>query len=119
MLDIDGNPPAPHVSDPMPGMRYSMMDSGTPMDHSKMDHSSMPVSSDPAPTNTHLPGNHHHITLLMLLVKREHFWFMIVGLAVALFKLVSEGEFWRRRFIPYVWPSAMVVLGVLLVPYRE
>jgi hypothetical protein len=55
----------------------------------------------------------------MLLVKREHFWFMIVGLAVALFKLISDGEFWRRRFIPYVWPSAMVLLGILLVLYRE
>jgi hypothetical protein len=38
----------------------------------------------------------------MLRVEREHFWFMIVGLGVALFKLVSDGEFWRRRFVPYV-----------------
>jgi hypothetical protein len=55
----------------------------------------------------------------MLLVEREHFWFMIFGIGVALFKLVSDGKFWHRRFIPYVWPSGMVLLGVLLVLYHE
>jgi hypothetical protein len=44
---------------------------------------------------------------------------MIVGLAVALFKLISDGEFWRRRFVPYVWPSGVVLLGILLVLYQE
>jgi hypothetical protein len=121
-LDPDGKPPAPHGSDPMPGMHLRIVDSdhsGMHMDHSNMDHSSMPMGSDPALTNTPSSGNHHHMTASMLLVEREHFWFMIVGLAVALFKLVSDGEFWRRRFIPYVWPSAMVLLGILLVVYRE
>jgi len=125
MLDPDGNPPAPHVPDPKPGTHHSVTDldhsgmhmdhSNIPMDHSTMDHMSMPIGNDPAPATTH----HHHMTLSMLLVKREHFWFMIVGLGVALFKLVSDGEFWRRRFIPYVWPSAMVLLGILLIVYRE
>ncbi len=122
MLDPDGNPPAPHVSDPMPGMHHSIMNldhSGMPMDRSNMDHSSMPDGNHPALTNTLLAGNHHNMTLSMLLVEREHFWFMIVGLAVALFKLVSDGEFWHRRFVSYVWPSAMVLLGILLVVYRE
>jgi hypothetical protein len=118
-LDPDGNPPARHESDPMHGMHHSMMDSGMPMDHSNMDHSTMPIGNEPALADTPSPSHHHHMTLSMLLVRREHFWFMIVGLAVALFKLVSDGEFWRRRFIPYVWPSAMVLLGILLVLYRE
>jgi hypothetical protein len=122
MLDPDGNPPASHASDPMPGMHHPITDldhSGMSMDHSNVEHSSMPIGSDPALTNTALSANHHHMTLSMLLVEREHFWFMIVGLSVALFKLVSDGEFWRRRFIPYVWPSAMMLLGILLVLYRE
>jgi hypothetical protein len=55
----------------------------------------------------------------MLLVEREHFWFVIVGLGVALFKLVSDGQFWRRRFVAYVWPGGMMLLGLLLVFYRE
>lgn len=121
MLDPDGNPRAPHLSGPMPDMHRTDLDhSGMSMDHSTMDHSSMPIASDPALTNTALSGkHHHHMTLSMQLVEREHFWFMIVGLSVALFKLVSDGEFWRRRFIPYVWPSAVMLLGILLVLYRE
>jgi hypothetical protein len=128
-LDPDGNPPAPYVPDPKPSTRHSITDldhsgmsmdhSGMHMDHSTMDHSSMPIDNDPGVANSPLHGNHHHMTLSMLLVKREHFWFMIVGLGVALFKLVSDGAFWRRRFIPYVWPSAMVLLGILLIVYRE
>ena len=121
-LGPDGKPPAPHESDPMPGMDHSTMDmdhSDMPMDHSSMDHSSMLTGIDPALTNNPSSGHHHHMTPSMLLVEREHFWFMIVGLGVALFKLISDGEFWRRRIVPYVWPSGMVLLGVLLVFYRE
>jgi hypothetical protein len=120
-LDPDGNPPAHNVPGPKPGTHYPVTDLDHPgmhMDHSAMDHSSMSMGSNPA-VNAPLPSHHHHMTLSMLLVKREHFWFMIVGLAVALFKLVSDGELWRRRFIPYAWPSAMVLLGILLVAYRE
>jgi hypothetical protein len=93
--------------------------SGMPMDQSSMDHSSMLLGNDPAITNTPSPDHHHQMTPSMLLVEREHFWFMIVGLAVALFKLISDGEFWRRRFVPYVWPSGVVLLGILLVLYQE
>ena len=121
-LGPDGKPPAPHESDPMPGMDHSTMDmdhSDVPMDASSMDHSSMLTGIDPALTNNPSSGHHHHMTPSMLLVEREHFWFMIVGLGVALFKLISDGEFWRRRIVPYVWPSGMVLLGILLVFYRE
>jgi len=121
-LGPDGKPPAPHEPDPMPAMDHSTMD----MDHSdvlmgasSMDHSSMLPSIDPALTNSPSSSHHHHMTPSMLLVEREHFWFMIVGLGVALFKLISDGEFWRRRIVPYVWPSGMVLLGILLVFYRE
>jgi len=55
----------------------------------------------------------------MRLVERQHLWFVIVGLGVALFKLVSDAEFWHRHFIPYIWPSGIVLLGTLLVFYRE
>jgi hypothetical protein len=55
----------------------------------------------------------------MRLVEHEHFWFMIVGLGVALSKLASDTEFWHRHFIPYIWPSGIVLLGTLLVLYRE
>jgi len=59
------------------------------------------------------------MTPSMLLVEHEHFWFMVVGLGVALFKLISDSGFFRRNFVSYAWPSGMMVLGVLLVLYRE
>jgi hypothetical protein len=111
----DGNSPTPPAPDPVPDMDHS----GMPMDQSSMDHSSMLLGNDPAITHTPSPDHHHHMTPSMLLVEREHFWFMIVGLGVALFKLLSDGEFWRRRFVPYVWPSGVVLLGILLVLYQE
>jgi len=123
-LGPDGEKPLLHVSDPMPGMDHSMMDldhAGMTMDGAGSDHSSALIGDNPALTNTSSADHHHHhkMTPSMLLVKREHFWFMLVGLGVALFKLVSDGEIWRRRFLPYVWPGGMMLLGVLLVFYRE
>jgi hypothetical protein len=44
---------------------------------------------------------------------------MIVGLDVALFTLISDCKFWHPSFIPYVWPSGMMLLGILLILYRE
>jgi hypothetical protein len=118
-LGPDGKAPIHQASDPIAVMDLSMMD----MDHSSMtmngsaDHSTM-LTNDAPLTNT-ASGHHHHMTPSMRLVEREHFWFMIVGVGVAFFKLVSDGGFWRRRFVPYVWPSGMMLLGVLLILYRE
>jgi hypothetical protein len=114
--------PAPHASNSMPGINHSRMDmdhGGMPMDHSGMNHSSMPTGNDSALAVTPSPDHHHHMTPSMVLVEREHFWFMIVGVSIALFKLISDGKFWRRPFIPYLWPSSMVLLGILLVLYQE
>ena len=120
-LDPDGNLPVVQTSDSA-ALDHSTMDMDHPgmaMDHAGMDHSVMSMGSDPAPASTSPPDHHHHMTSSMLLVEHEHFWFMIVGLGVALFKLISDSKFWHRRFVPYVWPSGMVLLGVLLVFYRE
>jgi cell division protein FtsW (lipid II flippase) len=114
-LDPDGNPFAPLASDSIPVSGNSMMDTG----NSGMHHEFMPMGDDLTPTDTPSTAPHHHMTPSMLLVEREHFWFMILGVTVALFKLVSDAEFWRRRFVPYVWPCGMVLLGISLVLYRE
>jgi len=131
-LDVDGSPRTATAPAPMPGMDHSAMD----MDHSQMDHSMMAQGSDPASmdhgamdhsgmssaamsTDPAPDGHHHHMTPSMLMVEHEHFWFMIVGLGIALFKLISDADLWRNRIVPYVWPAGMVVLGVLLVLYRE
>ena len=122
VLDPDGKVPAPHASDLMPGMDHSMMDmdpGAMTAEHSATDYSSMPSGNDPTLTVTPSLEHQHHMTPSMLLVAREHFWFMIVGLGVALFKLISDGKFLRGRLVPYAWPSGMVLLGVLLILYRE
>ena len=49
----------------------------------------------------------------------EHFWFTVVGLAVALFKFISDNGLWRRTFVLHLWPSFVTLLGVLLVFYTE
>lgn len=121
-LGPDGNAPSLQASDPMPAIDHSRMglnQSAMPLDHSGMDHPSMPINGDPTFTSTPSSDHHHHMTPSMLLVEREHFWFMLVGLGVALFKLISDGDFWRQRFLPYVWPGGIMLLGLLLVFYRE
>ena len=83
-----------------------------PMDHS---HTSM----DASPFSGVLAPHQHFMTASMLRVEREHMSFMIVGLAIGLFKFIADGKFFRNRIVPYVWPSCMLMLGVLLVFYRE
>jgi hypothetical protein len=61
----------------------------------------------------------HIMTSSMLHVKAEHLWFTLVGVAIALFKFIDDGSFWRKRFVPYLWPSGVLVLGVLLAVYTE
>ena len=51
----------------------------------------------------------------MLLVEREHLWFVIIGLAIALFKFLSDGEFFRSRIVPYMSPSCMLLLGFMVM----
>ena len=127
-LDVDGSPRKPesfvtsakvdpndsmhHTSD-IPGHGNDMESSAMTMDHSQM------MMDAPAGESMNAAGHHHMMTASMLLVEREHMWFMIVGLAIGLFKFLSDSEFVRSRFLPYMWPSCMTLLGVMLVLYRE
>jgi hypothetical protein len=80
-----------------------------PMNHSKM-------ATDASSTvHTH----NHLMTVSMLRVEHEHMWFMVVGLAIGAFKFLSDGEFVRTRMVRYMWPSCMVLLGLMLLFYRE
>jgi hypothetical protein len=132
-LDADGLPLVAHAAMAMPEMDHSMMDmdmsdsasmaqagaAPADMEGGTMDHSAMPMENSRTAVDPPSTAHHHHMTPSMLLVQHEHFWFMIVGLGIALFKLVSDGGFLRRRFVPYAWPGGMMLLGVLLVLYRE
>jgi hypothetical protein len=59
------------------------------------------------------------MTASMIRVERQHLWFMIVGVAIGLFKLISDSELFRSRFVRCIWPGCMVLLGLMLVVYRE
>ena len=83
-----------------------------PMDHSQM---TMSVGAEDSP-----PASHHHVmTDSMLRVERQHMWFLAIGLAIGLFKFISDGEFFRNRIVPCMWPTCMLLLGFMLVLYRE
>ena len=66
------------------------------------------------------PSAHsHEMSEGMLRVERQHLWFTVVGLAVALFKFVSDSALWRRSVVLRLWPGFITLLGVLLVLYTE
>ena len=77
------------------------------------------VSSESNST-PHPKGHSDHVmTPAMLQIKAQHLWFTLVGIAIALFKFIDDGSFWRKRFVPYLWPSGIFVLGSLLALYTE
>jgi hypothetical protein len=95
------------------GMDHSAMnDAATPIDHSRM-------AMDTAANSGSHPVHHHAMSESMLLVEREHFWFMILGLGIALFKFISDGKWFQNRIISSIWPAGMMLLGVALAAYRE
>ena len=71
---------------------------------------------DAAPAGGH---GGHVMTETMLKVEKQHFWFSLVGFGIALFKFLYDARYWRRPFVPYLWPSFMSILGVLLIFYTE
>src|SRR5215469_12466561 len=128
-LDVDGNPRkssslAILVSTTQDQHQAVHPSSGNVMDDSVIYSSSMPMDHSQmemdATRASNIPISHHHaMTASTLRVEREHMWFMIVGLAIGLFKFISDGEFFRTRVVPYLWPSCMVLLGFMLMFYRE
>jgi len=128
-LDVDGKPRAANAAnndgDNSPGQHHPLQASSeSSMTAAPMDHGAMLM--DPSPmtlavsTGDSVSGFHHHfMTDSMLRVERQHMWFLIVGLAIGLFKFISDGEFFRHRMVPYMWPTCMLLLGFLLVLYRE
>jgi hypothetical protein len=129
-LDVDGSPfgragisahaTNQSIENSMEHMSADAMDhSATDLFPGSMNHSHSQSTMERAPAIFPGPSHHHTMTKSALRVEHEHFWFMIVGLGIGLFKLVSDGEFFRYRVIPYIWPACMAMLGFMLVFYRE
>ena len=108
--------------DPMLGMHHhtSNSDSSPVDDQLTMSASTKQASNDMPTQHENNPSAHpHQMSEGMLKVESEHFWFMVVGAAVALFKFISDSALWRRTFVVHLWPSFVTLLGVLLVFYTE
>jgi hypothetical protein len=126
-LDVDGNPQGLSSSTTATGnedQHRSMLNCCDPVNasnsgagHMTMDHSQMDMHA--SSMSSALASDHHVMTASMIRVERQHLWFMIVGLAIGLFKFISDSEFFRGRIIPCIWPSCAMLLGVLLIFYQE
>jgi uncharacterized membrane protein len=112
-------PQAATPNDPAPALhRHMMMTSGSP---------SLETQQTQTPATAHADMEMHHeehshrhpMTMSMLKVEREHEWFALIGAFVILFKIIHDSSVWRRAFVPVLWPSCIVVLGMLLVLYTE
>jgi hypothetical protein len=123
-LNVDGEARPLEVADAAPMSHDAMTGMGDmhgmDMDHAAVshdtDHAAMKAGdAPPAESSPH----HHHMSAAMLHVEREHFWFMVVGLGIALFKFLADAEILPSRASAFVWPSGMVLLGILLVLYHE
>ena len=62
-------------------------------------------------------GEHHMET--MALIQSEHMSYTISGLGIGLAKGLSEMKSKVGAFFGRVWPSLMILLGILLIFYRE
>jgi hypothetical protein len=79
-------------------------------DHEHMQHASVPSG----------PSHHEHVmSATMLKIQREHLWMTITGMIFAMSKLLADSGTSLSRYMRCVWPSAMALLGILLVLYRE
>src|SRR4029077_21045394 len=114
--------PAAALPEWMPGMHHHASESvSSPVDDKSGTSTSMEQGSNDMPAHyANNPSAHsHQMSEGMLKVEREHFWFTVVGLAVALFKFMSDGALWRRSLLLHLWPGCITLLGVLLVLYTE
>src|SRR5215471_9424133 len=62
-------------------------------------------------------GEHHMET--MARIQSEHLSYTITGLGIGLAKGLSEMKSKVGAFFAKVWPSLMIILGILLLFYRE
>ena len=113
---------AADAPDSMPGMHHHALETDSPRADDQVGTStSMEEGSNDMPEHqAHSASAHsHEMSEGMLRVERQHLWFTVVGLGVALFKFVSDSALWRRSVALRLWPGFITLLGVLLVFYTE
>jgi hypothetical protein len=112
-------PPVVSLSDESPVHQHEMMpESAIPKtaggQQSAMEHEGMDMGM-----GSSVHGHQHVMTPAMTSIEHQHMWFALIGLAVVVFKFIADSAVWRRSFVPFLWPSWIAVLGMLLVFYAE
>ena len=80
-------------------------------------HEAAPANSA-AKTGTSHP-HQHVMNGTAVKIQREHAWFVVAGLFVALFKFVYDSASPPARVSLHFWASSVMVLGCLLLMYTE
>jgi hypothetical protein len=81
--------------------------------------------SHPSPATTSAapdPSNHSHahmMTASAIHIQKEHAWFAVIGVCVAMLKLLQYSAGRSSRIRPYLWAHAVIILGVMLLLYSE
>jgi hypothetical protein len=101
-----------------PAVHHKMMMSGSPLLETQQPQKQA-TAHEEMEMHQEDHGHQHHMTASMLKVEREHMWFALIGAFVILFKVIHDNALWRSSFVPLLWPSGIVVLGMLLVFYTE
>ena len=52
-------------------------------------------------------------------IQKEHFWFASTGFGIALTNGLAETPSKWKQMFKYIWPTLLIVLGVLLIRYTE
>jgi putative copper resistance protein D len=52
-------------------------------------------------------------------IQKEHFWFASTGFGIALTNGLAETPSKWKQIFKYIWPTLLIVLGVLLIRYTE
>jgi hypothetical protein len=110
---IAASAPSAPVSDLMPAHHHSMTENAMQMTgpgSAPVPHEGIAMQND---------GHQHVMSPAMAKIAEQHLWFALIGFAVVLFKFIDDGALWQRRFVPFLWPSCVVLLGALLVFYTE
>jgi hypothetical protein len=64
-------------------------------------------------------GRAHTMTASAIHIERQHAWFAVIGVCVAVLKLLQYSADRSSGIRPYLWAHAVIVLGVMLLLYSE
>jgi len=76
-------------------------------------------SADHSASTSTATHDEHAMTPEALRVQRQHFWMMVTGIAIAVLKVLADGQFIQSRVVLYLWPTVTAILGCLLIGYKE